>query len=200
MNHSQRGVAVFHVIGDDAYRQQIENLIGRDSLLLQFLMDGIEPLDSRFGEARNVVLLHFVFDDLGDLCQKRFMRPTLSIDDFFEFLVCLRIDVAECEILELATDFAHAEAVRQRRVDFHGLAGDGLAAVCRKIGKRPHIVEPVGKLDHNDPDVVGHGKEHLTEILGLLRFFGGELDLTDLGHSIDDVSHVRPEKLFDLLQ
>ena len=146
------------------------------------------------------MFLHFVFDDLGDLRQKRFMRLSLSFDNLFQFLVRFRIQVAECEIFELTADFPHAEAVRQRCVDFQGFAGDGFAAIGSKVGQRPHIVEPVRKLDHDDPDVVGHGKKHLAEILGLLRFFGGELDLTDLGDSIDDVSDFRPEKLFDLLQ
>ena len=99
------------------------------------------------------------------------------------------------EILELTPDLAHTETVGERRIDFYGLSRNGFAAVGREVRKRPHVVEPVGKLDHDDPDVVGHGKKHLAEILGLLCFFVGELDLTDLGYYIDDVSDLRSENI-----
>ena len=73
MNHAESGVTVFHVIGDDSQCEQIEHLIGRDALLLELQMDGIKALDARLRNTRNVVLLHFVFDDLGNFSKESFM-------------------------------------------------------------------------------------------------------------------------------
>ena len=128
------------------------------------------------------------------------MGPALLIDEFLEFLIRLRIDVAEGQILQFAPHLAHPQPVRKRRVDFHGFPGNRLAPVGRKVPERSHVVETVCKLDHDDADVVRHGEEHLTEILSLLRLLGRELDLADLGHTIDDVSDFRSKKLFDTVE
>jgi len=71
------------------------------------------------------------------------------------------------------------------------VSGQSPRAVSRKVPERSHVVETVCKLDHDDADVVRHGEEHLTEILSLLRLLGRELDLADLGYTIDDVSDFR---------
>src|SRR6267142_1292743 len=128
------------------------------------------------------------------------MGSALSIDEFFELLISLRINVTEREVFQLTAHLAHTEPVGKRSVNFHGLASDRLAAVGRKISERSHVVETIGELDHDDADVIGHGEEHLAEILSLLLLLGRELDLADLGYTIDDVSDFRTKQLFDLIQ
>ncbi len=59
--------------------------------------------------------------------------------------------------------------------------------------ERPHVVEAVGELDKNDPDVVGHGQQHLAEVLGLTLLFGLEVNLSDLGDAVDQVCHLDAE-------
>ena len=46
MNDAERGIAVLHIVGDDAQREQVVDLVDRDSLLLELQVDGIEPLDA----------------------------------------------------------------------------------------------------------------------------------------------------------
>ena len=73
---------------------------------------------------------------------------------------------------------------------------------CRSSGQvlqRPHVVEPVGELHQDDPDVVDHGQEHLPVRLGLALLGGGERDLRDLGDALHDVEHVGAEVLLEPL-
>ena len=50
-----------------------------------------------------------------------------------------------------------------------------------------HIVEPVGDLDEDHPDIPAHGEEHLAQILHLLLFHGGVLHPGQLGDPVHDV-------------
>jgi hypothetical protein len=54
-----------------------------------------------------------------------------------------------------------------RCVDVAGLLGDAQPAAFRQVMQRPHVVEPIGELDEDDPDVVHHREQHLAEALGL---------------------------------
>ncbi len=94
-----------------------------------------------------------------------------------DLLVGVRLQVLEGEIFQLAADFAHAEAVRDGRIDFDGLAGDALAALGAEVAERPHIVQAVGQLDHDDADILHHGQQHLAEALRLAVLGGEEIEL-----------------------
>ena len=66
--------------------------------------------------------------------------------------------------------------------------------------ERPHIVQAVGELDQDHPDVLGHRQDHLAEVLGLLFFGGLERDLRKLRHAVDEFRDVLAELLFNLLE
>ena len=66
-----------------------------------------------------------------------------------------------------------------------GLVGD--------VVKRPHIVQPVGELDQQHADVVGHGEQEFAEILGGALVLALRLDLGELGDAIDHAArHCAP--------
>ena len=58
-----------------------------------------------------------------------------------------------------------------------------------------HVVEPVGQLDHQDPDVPGHGDQHLAEVLRLPLLAAREGQLADLGDAVDQLGDVVAEPL-----
>jgi len=60
-------------------------------------------------------------------------------------------------------------------------------------------VEPVRQLDHQDPDVPGHGDQHLAEVLGLALLAASERELADFGHAVDQLGDVRAEALAEHL-
>ena len=61
------------------------------------------------------------------------------------------------------------------------------------------MVQPVGDLDEDDPDVLGHGHEHLPQVFHLLVLVAGELHPGQLGDPLHDVRHVRAELPGDVL-
>ena len=109
------------------------------------------------------------------------------------------IGVAEGQVFELATDFAHAEAVRERCVDVQGLAGDGFLAIGLQMLEGAHVVQAIGELDKDDAHVGDHGQQHFAYVLSLAVFAIGELDFVDLGDALDDVGDLLAEAGFNFL-
>jgi len=66
-------------------------------------------------------------------------------------------------------------------------------------------VQPVGQLDDKHPQVLGHGHEHLAQVLGLDAFVAADDlgglpgDLAQLGYPLHQLGHLRTEPLLDLL-
>ena len=82
--------------------------------------------------------------------------------------VALGVQRGEGEVFELLLDVLHAQPVRERRVDVERLLRDPLLLPVRQRRERAHVVEPVGQLDDQDPQVLGHRHEHLAHRRGLL--------------------------------
>ena len=74
-----------------------------------------------------------------------------------------------------------------------------VAPLLGQVVQRPHVVQPVGQLDEDDPDVVHHRQQHLAEALGLPLLARRELQARQLGHALDDVGDLFAEQLADLL-
>ena len=89
-------------------------------------------------------------------------------DQVVEFGEALGMQRGERQVFELLLQLLHAEAVGQRRVDVEGLLGDPLLLLERHRGERAHVVQPVGELDDEDPQVLGHRHQHLAHRGGLL--------------------------------
>ena len=131
-------------------------------------MDAPQALDAAVDlDDRNLRLVQLGGDRLLQLADQPFGRAPLRIDLGAQRLVRLRLEVAERQLFELVLDLAHAEAVGDRRVDVAGLLRDLDAALLGQVVERPHVVEPVGELDEDDPDVVHHRQQHLAEVLRL---------------------------------
>ena len=74
---------------------------------------------------------------------------------------------------------------------------------CFALGQRrdrAHVVEPVGELDDQDPEVLGHRHEHLAHRGGLLRLLGVELEAVELGDAVDDGGDVGAELALDVVE
>ncbi len=70
-------------------------------------------------------------------------------------------------------------------------------AIRGQVVQRPHVVQAVGQLDHDDADVVHHGQQHLPEALGLPLLARRERHGPQLGHPLDDVRDLGAEQLLD---
>ena len=89
--------------------------------------------------------------------------------------------------------------MRQRRVDLHRLAGDALLLLRWQVLERAHVVEPVGELDDDDAHVLGHGHEHLSDVLGLLLLHRPRTaELAQLRDAVDQARDFAAKSLLDL--
>ena len=90
---------------------------------------------------------------------------------FAEFLmdrvVPLGVEVKKTQVLKFLGPGAHPQAVGDGGKDIEGLRRDPFALFRFQRIERAHIVKPVGEFDQNDPDILGHGQQHLAEILRL---------------------------------
>ena len=119
-------------------------------------------------------------------------------DEVVEFGEALRVQRGERQVLQLLLQLLHPEAVRQRRVDVERLLGDALLLVDRHRGDGAHVVEAVGELDDEHPQVLGHRHEHLAHRGGLLLLARVEADPLELGDAVDDRRHLGPEVAVDV--
>ena len=89
--------------------------------------------------------------------------------------------------------------MRDRRVDLDRLARDRLLLGRRQAGQRAHVVQAVGQLDDDHPNVLGHRQEHLAQVLDLRVFLGLIGDAGQFGDAVDQRGDLVAEILGDLL-
>ena len=102
------------------------------------------------------------------------------------------------QILKFLAHPLHTHATGQGRIDFHGLAG--LLRLLFRLHRldRAHVVQTVGQLDQDHPQVLRHRHEQLAEVFGLLRFGVGQLQVGQLGDAIDQFGHFLAKQFGDL--
>ena len=194
------GVAVPHALGDDPDAHQVVDVAELPVLQHHLLVDTPEVFgaaghlgaDAQFEEAS----LH------GDqeLRQVEVAFGILGGHEVIDLGVPLGVQGGERQVLQAALQFLHAEAVRQGGVDVEGLACHLLLLRRREGRQRAHVVEPVGQLDDEDPQVLGHGHQHLPQRGGLVALAGRELDAVQLGDAVDDLGHLGAEVRLDVGQ
>jgi hypothetical protein len=108
------------------------------------------------------------------------------------------IELAKSQVLQLLTHFVHAHATGERRINIERLLGTAPARLRRHVGQRAHVMQPVGELDQQHPNVVGNGQQEPAQVLGLLRLLGDKVELLELGETFDQAADVAAEHLVDL--
>ena len=182
----------------DAETEYVGKLFEAHRLSLHLAPDRIGALaaaadfgrDAAVGELFGELLL-----DLGD--------PVLAargerVEPLGDDLVSVGIEFAEGQILKLLAHLLHAHAAGERRIDVERLLRRHAAGLGRPIFQRAHVVQPVGELDQQHADVVGDGEQKLTQVFRLLRFLGDEIELFQLGQSLDQNADVVTEQALDL--
>ena len=186
-------------LADDAHGEQIEHLVDGDLLVGELLLDGVEPLDAPLDAAGNLEFGKLASSCFADAAEEDFAFVAQRFDLGRELLVGEGIGVAEGEVFELAAQFAHAQPVRQRSEDVERLLRDFLALFGLQVLQRAHVVQAVGELDDDHADIGDHGEQHFADVLRLMVFAIGKLDLVQLGDAFDDVRDLLAEEFFNLL-
>ena len=73
------------------------------------------------------------------------------------------------------------------------------ALLGRQVVERPHVVQPVGELDHQHAQVARHRHQHLAEVLGLALLARGEGQLADLGDAVHQLGDLLAELALEVL-
>ena len=124
----------------------------------------------------------------------------LLVDQALDLLVLARVQGGEGEVLQLPLDRVDAQAVRDRRVDLQGLLGLVDLLLLGHRADRAHVVQAIGELDEDDPDVRGHRDHHLAVVLGLRLVAAGEGDAGELRDAVDEQRDLVAELLADLVE
>ncbi len=199
VDEAEDGVAGGHILGDDADGQQIIDLVEGDFGALLLLKDGVDALDAPLDAGLDVVFAQLLDERVFHAAQKLLALDAARFDGRRDLLVADRVGVAEGQVFQLAAHLAHAQTMRERRVNVQGFAGDGLLALRPQMLKGAHIVQPVGQLDEHHAHIGDHGQQHLAHIFRLAVFAIGKLDLVDIGDALDDVGHLLAEAGLNLL-
>lgn len=100
-----------------------------------------------------------------------------------------RVHGLEAEVFEFDTNGMHAQPIGDGRVDFQCFLGDAPAFFAGQHFQRAHVVQPVGQLDQNHPDIPGHGHGHFLEVFRLGFGLGLEIHLGQFADPVDQFGH-----------
>ncbi len=200
MDDAERRVTLAHVLDEQADGVDVVDLAELRALALHLLPDAVDVFRSTLDVGLDAGGLE-VRLELGDRAlDVRLAALAARVEQLGELAEALGLEDLEREVLELPLHLPDAEALRQRRVDLHGLAGDALLLVRRQPVQRAHVVQAVGELDEDDPDVLGHRQQHLADVLGLLLLVAVGAEARQLRDPVDELGDLRPEAFLDVGQ
>ena len=139
-------------------------------------------------------------EELAGLVDVDLALVALLGDELLDLLVLARVQGREGEVLQLPFDRVDTEPVGERRVDLQRLARLRHLLLLRQRAERAHVVEAVGQLDQDHPDVGGHRHHHLAVVLGLPLVAALEGDPGQLRDAVDELGDLLAELVADLLE
>jgi hypothetical protein len=200
MDDAERGVAVAHVLDEDPNGVDVVDLAKLRALALHLLPDAVDVLRPSLQVRLNPRLVE-PRPQLGDRAiDVGLAAPPARVEQLGEIAEALRLERLEREVLELPLHLPDPEPLGQRRVDLERLAGNSLLLLGRQAVQGAHVVQAVGQLDEDDPDVLGHREEHLPDVLGLLLLVAVGAEPGELGDPVDELRHLGAEPLLDVAE
>ena len=195
VDDAQRAIAIFRAVGDDAKRHDVGQLLEADVALLHLAPDRIGMLLApRHGDRQVAAAqqqLQFRADAV-DLVMAAFLQLLQPLGDA---VIGVRFQLAEGQQLHLAHEIIHADPLGERGIDVHRLLGDAAAlGFILDEMQRAHIVQPVGELDQQHADIVGHGEQEFAQIFRRPLIFGHGFDFRQLGDAIDHARDILAER------
>ena len=187
MDDAEDVIAVGYRIDDDAESAEVEDAVYVKVLGIHLAVDAVNVLDAGEDSCLHALGVEPRLYLALDVVHEGFEFIHLRVQRVGYLLIALRVKVLERQILQLPLGALHTETVRDGRVDLHRLKRLGALLLGGLVGHRAHIVQAVGDLDEDDADVLGHGHEHLAQVLHLLVLFAGILHAAELRDALDDV-------------
>ena len=112
-----------------------------------------------------------------------------------------RLELGERQRLKFGLDRIHADALGERGVDLHRLAGDALAPLrVADEMQGAHVVQAVREFHQQHADVPAHGQDEFAEVLRLFGAVRLQFEPGQLGHAVDQAGDFLAEAGFDFLE
>ena len=137
---------------------------------IDFFINAVDALDTAFNNRFlcKLFLCQTLPDAVLDGFNECFPFVLLDFHDVFNFRICIGIQIVKRQVFQLILYSANAETMGNGRINIHGFQRNPALLLRRKIFQRPHVVNPVCQLNDHNPNVVGHGEENFSHIIGLL--------------------------------
>jgi len=171
----QGAVALLDAVHDDPDSQKIVDLVDGAPGSLHLAVDAVEVLGAPLDPGIDPQVQELLADGLHRLDGGLLAAGLVLQDLGLQVGVLVGQGVAEREVLQLALELPHAQARGDGRKDLQGFLGDPGLLVRAQRPQGAHVVQPVGQLDQDDPQIASHGQEDLAQVLGLGRLLGERL-------------------------
>ena len=200
VDHSQGLVALLHVLDDYPKRHYVVDLVERYVLRLHLAPDAVVVLQPPVDLADDVVFAHLLRNHLAYLADVLLALALPLLDLLVDHVEDVGLEPLEGQVLQLDLHLLDAQSVGDGRVDVDRLLRDGHLLHLGHVLEGAHVVDSVGELDQDDAYVLGHGHDHLAEVLGLVLLLGGERDLGEFRHAVDEAHDLGAEEILYLLE
>ena len=185
MDHTQRRVTVFHRVHDDPHCEQVINLINRLILVDHLPVNAEEMLDSSIHLCLYSRVLHVMLHLVDNRVHVFLPLTLLQIDLLHQIVIDLRLEIFQRQIIQLYLDLGDTKSLGDGSIDIHRLLRFLFLLLRLHVLQSTHIVEPVRKLDQNNPNILCHGQKHFSQILRLqFHLVSGVGQLPQFGHSV----------------
>jgi len=198
MHHADSGIAVPDLVAEDPDADQVVDVVEVAALDDHLLVDRPVVLGPTFHRRLDLGSVEGIGDLSADLGEVGVPGRRAAGDQADDLVVLLRVQDREGQVFELPLDAGHTQPMRKGRNDFQRLAGFARLLLRRQEAHGAHVVQPVGDLDHQHPGVTGHRGDHLAD--GLALGGGAQHHPIQLGHAVDEVTHLLAELLAQSLQ
>ena len=196
---AQHVIAGGYVVHNHPKGVQIEDLVEGFALGVHFAVDGIDMLEPPVYPALHALLRQPLLDVGLHVVHKAGVEGGDVGQLLLYVVVAHRVQVLQGQVLQLPLQLLHPQAVGDGGVDLHGLQGLFLLLLVGLVLEGAHIVQPVAQLDEDDPHILGHGHEHLAQVLHLLVLPGGVLHPGQLGDALHQVGDLGGEQAGDVV-
>ncbi len=187
MDRTQHAVAGVDLVDDDAEGVDIHDLVECPALLAHLLVDAVQVLFPAHYRARQTRALQTGLQRLENLVEQLLAVAAGVTHGLGDHARAHGVHGLEAQVLELGTQAVHAQAIGDGCIDLEGFAGNPAALFRPERAQGAHVVQTVGELDQDHPDVLGHGQGHLLEVLGLSLCLALELHLSQLADPVNQI-------------
>ena len=184
MHHAEDAVAAVDILGENPEAEDVHDLVERLALIAHLAIDRQQVLLASDHRAWQPPVVEALLKGVLDLANRRPAVAPSAGNGTLDTLGAHRVQGVKGEVLEFHADGVDAQPAGDAGVDLQGLAGDAPFLLGAQGTEGAHVVQAVGELDDDHPDIPGHRQHHLLEVLRLGHRLVLEGDLGQLGDAI----------------